>query len=65
MKLTLFFCYIVPRRFPKGAPWTRFYGIYKDLHLDLVMPGKDAVFGNFWMVSHFLYLVVKLASPLK
>ncbi|PUZ62515.1 hypothetical protein GQ55_4G364300 [Panicum hallii var. hallii] len=31
--------------FPKGAPWTRFYGIYKDLHLDLVMPGKDAVFG--------------------
>jgi 5'-methylthioadenosine nucleosidase len=45
MKLTLFFCYILPRRFPKGAPWTRFYGIYKDLHLDLVMPGKDAVFG--------------------
>ncbi|XP_004964320.2 5'-methylthioadenosine/S-adenosylhomocysteine nucleosidase 2 [Setaria italica] len=31
--------------FPKGATWTRFYGNYKDLHLDLVMPGKDVVFG--------------------
>ncbi|CAN6202821.1 unnamed protein product [Urochloa humidicola] len=31
--------------FPKGATWTRFYGIHKGLHIDLVMPGKDAVFG--------------------
>ncbi|CAL5045258.1 unnamed protein product [Urochloa decumbens] len=31
--------------FPKGASWTRYYGSHKDLHIDLVMPGKDAVFG--------------------
>nr|CAB3469220.1 unnamed protein product [Digitaria exilis] len=31
--------------FPKGAPWTRFYGKYKDIQIDLVMPGKDAVSG--------------------
>ncbi|OEL17337.1 5'-methylthioadenosine/S-adenosylhomocysteine nucleosidase 2 [Dichanthelium oligosanthes] len=31
--------------FPKGATWTRFHGNYKDLHIDLVMPGKDVVFG--------------------
>ncbi|XP_066353067.1 5'-methylthioadenosine nucleosidase-like [Miscanthus floridulus] len=31
--------------FPKGAPWVRYHGNYKDLHIDLVLPGKDAVFG--------------------
>ncbi|CAD6245880.1 unnamed protein product [Miscanthus lutarioriparius] len=31
--------------FPKGAPWVRYHGNYKGLHIDLVLPGKDAVFG--------------------
>ncbi|ONM03226.1 hypothetical protein Zm00014a_031618 [Zea mays] len=31
--------------FPKGAPWVRYHGNYKGLHIDLVLPGKDAVLG--------------------
>ncbi|CAN6166297.1 unnamed protein product [Urochloa humidicola] len=31
--------------FPKGATWTRYYGNHKDLQIDLVMPGKDVVYG--------------------
>lgn len=36
--------------FPKGAPWVWYHGSYKGLHIDLVLPGMDAVFGKFWMV---------------
>ncbi|KAL6606491.1 hypothetical protein ACP70R_042144 [Stipagrostis hirtigluma subsp. patula] len=31
--------------FPKGAPWIRYHGNYKGLHIDLVWPGKDPVLG--------------------
>lgn len=31
--------------FPKGAPWIRYHGNYKGLHIDLVRPGKDTDFG--------------------
>ncbi|TVU13038.1 hypothetical protein EJB05_46712 [Eragrostis curvula] len=32
-------------RFPKGAPWVRYHGNYKGLHIDLVWPGKDTALG--------------------
>ncbi|KAL6861653.1 hypothetical protein ACP4OV_017353 [Aristida adscensionis] len=31
--------------FPKGAPWVRYHGNYKGLHIDLVWPGKDPALG--------------------
>ncbi|KAG6779609.1 hypothetical protein POTOM_016002 [Populus tomentosa] len=31
--------------FPKGVPWIRYHGIYKDLHINLVWPGKDLTLG--------------------
>nr|ACR35511.1 unknown [Zea mays] len=31
--------------FPKGAPWVWYHGSYKGLHIDLVLPGMDAVLG--------------------
>ncbi|XP_058091043.1 5'-methylthioadenosine/S-adenosylhomocysteine nucleosidase-like [Magnolia sinica] len=31
--------------FPKGVPWVRYHGIYKDLHINLIWPGKDSLLG--------------------
>ncbi|KAG9443022.1 hypothetical protein H6P81_018876 [Aristolochia fimbriata] len=31
--------------FPKGVPWTRYHGIYKDLQINIMWPGKDIVLG--------------------
>ncbi|KAF8020793.1 hypothetical protein BT93_G1272 [Corymbia citriodora subsp. variegata] len=31
--------------FPKGVPWVRYYGTYKDLNINLIWPGKDPSFG--------------------
>ncbi|KAL7098861.1 hypothetical protein ACP275_09G045200 [Erythranthe tilingii] len=31
--------------FPKGVPWVRYYGKYKDLNINIVCPGKDTVLG--------------------
>lgn len=31
--------------FPQGVPWVRYYGTYKDLHINLVWPGKDPSLG--------------------
>lgn len=31
--------------FPKGVPWVRYHGVYKDLHINLVSPGKDLTLG--------------------
>lgn len=31
--------------FPKGVPWVRYHGKYKDLNLNLIWPGKDAALG--------------------
>ncbi|XP_021753150.1 5'-methylthioadenosine/S-adenosylhomocysteine nucleosidase 1-like [Chenopodium quinoa] len=31
--------------FPKGVPWVRYHGIYKDLHIYIVQPGKDPALG--------------------
>lgn len=34
-------------RFPKGVPWVRYHGVYKDLQINLVWPGKDQSLGKF------------------
>ncbi|XP_042507066.1 5'-methylthioadenosine/S-adenosylhomocysteine nucleosidase-like [Macadamia integrifolia] len=31
--------------FPKGVPWVRYHGIYKDLRINLIWPGKDPIWG--------------------
>ncbi|EEF33136.1 5'-methylthioadenosine/S-adenosylhomocysteine nucleosidase [Ricinus communis] len=31
--------------FPEGVPWVRYHGIYKDLHINIVWPGKDSTLG--------------------
>ncbi|KAL6219146.1 hypothetical protein ACLB2K_012352 [Fragaria x ananassa] len=31
--------------FPKGVPWVRYHGFYKDLEINLVWPGKDQCLG--------------------
>ncbi|XP_010268331.1 PREDICTED: 5'-methylthioadenosine/S-adenosylhomocysteine nucleosidase 2 [Nelumbo nucifera] len=31
--------------FPKGVPWVRYYGVYKDLNLNVIWPGKDPLLG--------------------
>lgn len=31
--------------FPKGVPWVRYHGVYKDLNINLVWPGKDFTLG--------------------
>ncbi|XP_047075161.1 5'-methylthioadenosine/S-adenosylhomocysteine nucleosidase-like [Lolium rigidum] len=53
--------------FPKGAPWTRFHGDYKGLHIDLVWPGKDPLLGvdSVGTVSAALvtYASIQLLKP--
>uniref|UniRef100_A0A453QDV6 Nucleoside phosphorylase domain-containing protein n=1 Tax=Aegilops tauschii subsp. strangulata TaxID=200361 RepID=A0A453QDV6_AEGTS len=53
--------------FPKGAPWTRYHGDYKGLHIDLVWPGKDPVLGvdSVGTVSAALvtYASIQLLKP--
>lgn len=31
--------------FPKGVPWVRYHGMYRDLHINIIWPGKDKVLG--------------------
>ncbi|KAG5526518.1 hypothetical protein RHGRI_032707 [Rhododendron griersonianum] len=31
--------------FPKGVPWVRCHGTYKELDISIVWPGKDTVLG--------------------
>ncbi|PSS12046.1 5'-methylthioadenosine/S-adenosylhomocysteine nucleosidase [Actinidia chinensis var. chinensis] len=31
--------------FPKGVPWVRYCGTYKDLNINIIWPGKDTVLG--------------------
>ncbi|KAI8533105.1 hypothetical protein RHMOL_Rhmol11G0270100 [Rhododendron molle] len=31
--------------FPKGIPWVRYHGTYKELDISIVWPGKDTVLG--------------------
>jgi len=31
--------------FPKGVPWIRYHGVYKDLNINLIWPGKDLALG--------------------
>ncbi|KAF6987606.1 hypothetical protein CFC21_005230 [Triticum aestivum] len=53
--------------FPKGAPWTRYHGDYKGLHIDLVWPGKDPLLGvdSVGTVSAALvtYACIQLLKP--
>ncbi|GAV60298.1 PNP_UDP_1 domain-containing protein [Cephalotus follicularis] len=31
--------------FPKGVPWVRYHGVYKELNINIIWPGKDFTFG--------------------
>ncbi|KAK4562422.1 hypothetical protein RGQ29_005060 [Quercus rubra] len=31
--------------FPEGVPWVRYRGVYKDLNINLIWPGKDSTLG--------------------
>ncbi|XP_044487760.1 5'-methylthioadenosine nucleosidase-like [Mangifera indica] len=31
--------------FPEGVPWVRYHGTYKDLHINIIWPGKDLTLG--------------------
>ncbi|GAB2225234.1 hypothetical protein Droror1_Dr00006025 [Drosera rotundifolia] len=31
--------------FPKGVPWVRYHGYYKDLQINIIWPGKDPLLG--------------------
>lgn len=31
--------------FPKGVPWVRYHGFYKDLHINIIWSGKDPKLG--------------------
>ncbi|KAM7257808.1 hypothetical protein ACFE04_013549 [Oxalis oulophora] len=31
--------------FPKGVPWIRYHGTYKDLNVNIIWPGKDSTLG--------------------
>ncbi|KAK6946383.1 Nucleoside phosphorylase domain [Dillenia turbinata] len=31
--------------FPKGVPWVRYHGFYKDLNINIIWPGKDTTLG--------------------
>ncbi|KAG6762945.1 hypothetical protein POTOM_033472 [Populus tomentosa] len=45
--------------FPKGVPWVRYHGVYKDLHINLVWPGKDSTLGCYDMdMGYAFYLGV-------
>lgn len=35
-------------RFPKGVPWVRYHGIYKDLQINIIWPGKDPYLGEWY-----------------
>ncbi|KAK6916675.1 Nucleoside phosphorylase domain [Dillenia turbinata] len=35
----------VDSTFPKGVPWVRYHGFYKDLNINIIWPGKDATLG--------------------
>lgn len=34
-------------RFPEGVPWVRYRGVYKDLNINLIWPGKDSILGRY------------------
>lgn len=42
-KNLIFFC-----RFPKEVTWVLFKGMYKDLNINIVCPGKDSTLG-MWL----------------
>lgn len=31
--------------FPKGVPWVRYHGFYKNLQINIIQPGKDSALG--------------------
>ncbi|CBI37940.3 hypothetical protein VitviT2T_003055 [Vitis vinifera] len=53
--------------FPRGVPWVRYHGIYKDLHISIIWPGKDLVLGvdNVGTVSASLvtYASIQALQP--
>ncbi|TXG64726.1 hypothetical protein EZV62_011720 [Acer yangbiense] len=53
--------------FPKGVPWVRYHGTYKDLHINIIWPGKDLALGvdNVGTVSSSLvtYAAIQALKP--
>ncbi|XP_019702367.1 5'-methylthioadenosine/S-adenosylhomocysteine nucleosidase isoform X4 [Elaeis guineensis] len=53
--------------FPTGVPWIRYHGLYKELHINLVWPGKDSVLGvdSVGMISASLvtYASIQALNP--
>ncbi|KAK3195252.1 hypothetical protein Dsin_026562 [Dipteronia sinensis] len=53
--------------FPKGVPWVRYHGSYKDLHINIIWPGKDLALGvdNVGTVSSSLatYAAILALKP--
>ncbi|RVW93315.1 5'-methylthioadenosine/S-adenosylhomocysteine nucleosidase 1 [Vitis vinifera] len=56
--------------FPRGVPWVRYHGIYKDLHISIIWPGKDLVLGKYMgrvggttAVAQLAYLVTLASVP--
>ncbi|KAL7002598.1 Mutanase [Sarracenia purpurea var. burkii] len=53
--------------FPKGVPWVRYRGTYKDLNINIIWPGKDTVLGvdNVGTISAALvtYASVQALQP--
>ncbi|XP_019702364.1 5'-methylthioadenosine/S-adenosylhomocysteine nucleosidase isoform X2 [Elaeis guineensis] len=50
-----------------GVPWIRYHGLYKELHINLVWPGKDSVLGvdSVGMISASLvtYASIQALNP--
>lgn len=53
-------------RFPSGVPWVRYHGMYKDLHINLIWPGKDSALGKYLILQIKLgfYLLSKYSFKL-
>lgn len=48
-------------RFPKGVPWVRYHGIYRDLQINVIWPGKDQVLGKYMvLLFYFILLLIQI-----
>ncbi|XP_038984857.1 5'-methylthioadenosine/S-adenosylhomocysteine nucleosidase-like isoform X11 [Phoenix dactylifera] len=48
--------------FPKGVPWVRYHGIYKELHINLVWTGKDSILAGVDSIGTISASLVSYAS---
>ncbi|KAK1305013.1 5'-methylthioadenosine/S-adenosylhomocysteine nucleosidase 1 [Acorus calamus] len=53
--------------FPEGVPWVRYHGVYKDLQVNIIWPGKDLLLGvdNIGTISASLvtYASIQALKP--